>query len=66
MSAGSMTIEFLTVVETARRLDCSQQTVRRLVDRGELPAIRTPHERLIFAGPVDARAKAAQTKAAAS
>ena len=66
MSDGSMTIEFLTVAEASRRLDVSQQTVRRMADRGELPCIRTPHERLIFAGPVDARVKAAQAKAATS
>jgi excisionase family DNA binding protein len=31
----------LMVAEVARLLDCGEQTVRRLIDRGVLPATRT-------------------------
>lgn len=37
----------VTIKETARRLDMSQQTVRRLIADGKLPAYRVPGTRVI-------------------
>jgi excisionase family DNA binding protein len=43
-----MKIEFLLVSEAARELNCAASTIRRLEERGELRASRTPTGTRIF------------------
>ena len=40
--------EFLTVAEVAELLKLNQQTIRNMIDRGELPAVRVGRRRVRF------------------
>lgn len=58
MSSGALDgLEFLTVAEVAKRLRVSGMTIRRLIDSGELAAVRVGHSIRI---PVEAARELAQ------